>query len=405
MDTSILFTPDSLITPEVLADPYPAYRQLCPNSPLLYPYLPAGIAPHIDKPVMAWALMRHADVYQALRDHDTFCSGRHPLCELGLSPRLTLLFDDPPRHSRLRRLVNRAFTTRRIEALEPWITQIVAELLDEIGTGETEMMQNFAIPLPMMVIARLLGIPMSEYRTFRTWSEAFVSTIDMPYEERQKSIGDMSRYFGQMALERRTQGAEDLITALVEAKVEGEALEDAEILGFCIVLLIAGNETTVNLLGAMLHLLAKRPDLWQLLKADRTRVDDFIEETLRFESPIQRMPRRANRAVEISGITIAKDDIVILFYGAANRDPEAFPEPDEFRLDRNLKYHVAFGAGIHYCMGTPLALTEARIAINAFLGRYSALRLGNAPPVRQSSSGTVLGFQQLSIICIPKERE
>ena len=398
MDTGIRYTPDSLVTPEVLAEPYEAFRQLRPQSPLLYPYLPAGIAPHITKPVMAWAFLRHTDVYAALRDHDTFCSGRHPLCELGLSPRLTLLFDDPPRHSRLRRLVNHAFTTRRIEALETWMAQIVAELLDTVGTGETEIMQNFAIPFPMMVIARLLGIPASEYRTFRTWSEAFVSTFAMPHDQRMQSIRDMSAYFGRMALERRTQGADDLISALVEAQVEGESLEDAEILGFCIVLLVAGNETTVNLLGAMLHLLAQRPELWQTLKADRTLVDAFIEETLRFESSVQRLPRRANHDVEVSGVSIAKDDIVILFYGAANRDPEAFAEPEEFRLNRNLKHHVAFGAGIHYCMGAPLALTEARIALHAFLDRYSALTLGSGLPVRQSTTGSVLGFQRLPLL-------
>lgn len=397
METEIHFTPDSLVTPDVLADPYPAYDALRPRSPFRYPYLPAGIAPGMTEPVMAWALLRHEDVYHALRDHETFSSERSPLVERGLSPRLTLLFDDPPRHSRLRRLINHAFTTRRIEALEPWMNGIVEELLDDLGEGEVEIMQSFAIPLPMKVIARLLGIPQSEYRTFRTWSEAFVSTIAMPHEERRRKIGEMSTYFGKIALERRTQGAEDLITALVEAEVEGEALEDAEILGLCIVLLVAGNETTVNLIGAMLHVLAERPALWEQLQRDRGLIEAFIEETLRYESPVQRMPRRTTRPVEIGGVLIPEGDPVILFYGAANRDPAAFPDPDEFRLDRDLRNHTAFGAGIHYCMGAPLARTEARITLNAFLDRYSSLTPGTTPPMKQRASGTILGFQQLPL--------
>jgi cytochrome P450 len=167
MDAEIRFTPESLATPDVRVDPYPAYRHLRPQSPFLYPYLPAGMAPGLDEPVMAWALMRHADVDRAVRDHETFRSAQSPIVEKGLSPHLTLLFDDPPRHHRLRRLINYAFTARRVEALEPWIGQVAGELLDGLGPGEAEVMERFAVPLPMMVIARLLGIPRDEYRTFR----------------------------------------------------------------------------------------------------------------------------------------------------------------------------------------------------------------------------------------------
>src|SRR5262249_14177062 len=159
MEAAILFTPESLATPDVRADPYPAYRQLRPRTPFLYPYLPAGLAPGMDEPVMAWALMRHADVDRALRDQETFSSAHNPLVETALSPRLTLPFDAPPRHLRLRRLINDAFTARRVAALEPWFGQVAGELLDGLGSGEAEVMDRFAVPLPMMVIARLLGIP------------------------------------------------------------------------------------------------------------------------------------------------------------------------------------------------------------------------------------------------------
>jgi cytochrome P450 len=402
MQEQIRFTPESLVTPDVRADPYPAYRQLRPQSPFLYPYLPAGLAPGQDDPVMAWALLRHADVDRAARDHETFRSGRSPMVEQGLSPHLTLLFDDPPRHLRLRRLVNYAFTARRVEALEPWIARVAAELLDGLGPGEVEMMERFAVPLPMMVIARLLGVPEDEYRTFRTWSQVFLSTITIPHEERQQSIREMSAYFVDAVRSRRVRGTDDLLSALAEARVDGEVLDDAEILGLCIVLLIAGNETTVNLIGAMLHVLAERPDLWRRLREDRTLTAAFIEETLRYESPVQRMPRRTTRPVEIGGVSIAQGDPVVLFFGAANRDPAVFADPDDFRVDRDPREHVAFGAGIHYCLGATLARTEARIALGAILDRYSALEPGKTPPIRQIHSLHVFGFQVLPLILHPR---
>jgi len=247
------------------------------------------------------------------------------------------------------------------------------------------------------VIARLLGIPQSEYLTFRRWSEAVLSTVGMPHEQRQQNLREMMLYLGKMALARRAEGADDLITALVNAEVEGEALEEGEIMGFCIVLLVAGNNTTVNLIGNMLNALAERPALWEQLRADRELVERVIDETLRYESPVQRLPRTTTRDVELSGVTIPKGELVMVGYGAANRDPEAFPEPDTFRLDRDLRSHVAFGAGIHYCLGSPLARTEARIALNAFLARFPGLQPGDAPAVRQSGSITSFGFQKLPL--------
>jgi cytochrome P450 len=200
-----------------------------------------------------------------------------------------------------------------------------------------------------------------------------------------------------MAAARRAQGADDLISALVEADVEGEALQDWEILGFCILLLIAGNETTTNLLGNLLHALSARPELWRQLREDRSLVETVIEESLRYESPVQRLFRWTTRDVEISGVRMSRGDRVTIFYGAANRDPQAFANPDEFRLDRDLRNHVAFGAGIHYCLGAPLARVEARISLNAFLDRFSRLGQGTGPAMRQTESPVVLGFRQLRL--------
>ena len=394
METVI--TPDQLSTREVISDPYPAYRQLRDRSPFYYVELPAGSVPGIEEQ-SRWALMKYADVYGALRDHETFSSANNPLVGKAFPP-LVLILDDPPRHTRFRRLVNKAFTLKRIEALTPWITSVASELLDGAGPGELDIVQRYTIPLPVKVIARLLGIPGEDYETFKGWSDAFLSLVSMDNTARMRSIQEMVGYFGKIAAARRSKGAEDLITALVEAEVEGEKLEEWEMLGFCMLLLIAGNETTTNLIGNILNHLAARPTLWEQMRTDRALVETVIEETLRYESPVQRLSRMTTRDVEVSGVRIPKGDLVTVYFGAANRDPTEFPNPGEFRLDRDLRNHVAFGMGIHYCLGAPLARAETKATLNAFLDRFSAIKPGAAPAVRQTMTPVVFGFQQLPLV-------
>lgn len=408
MSTLPAFSPDDLASPAVIADPYPAYDALRDLSPVRYVRVPGGVFPGVDQPIRSWALLRHADVAAALRDHETFSS--KVTSAIRVLPRFTLLHDDPPRHSHLRRLVSKAFSPRRVADAEPWIKGIAGALLAAMGEGTVEVMQGYSGPLPMQVIASLLGMPREEYPTFRRWSDATIAYSGVSADERGKRMQEMIAYLRDAIAARRKKPTADLISALCEAEVDGVSLDDAEAVGFCVILLVAGNETTMNLLGNMLHILAERPALYQRAREDRSLIEPIIDETLRFECPVQRMARVATRNIEIAGVKIEKGDLIDIFYGAANRDPKVFPDPGAFRLDRSANKadkadrtdNLAFAQGIHYCLGAPLARLEARITLNAFLDRFEAIEPASEPPVRQKRALMPFGFESLKLALKPR---
>lgn len=372
-------------------DPYPLYAQLREQAPV-----------YLEPQFGTFVLTRFDDVYGALRDHATFSSaqGIAPGLSEGGAVMATMITSDPPRHTRLRALVNSAFTPRMIAHLEPWMRQVVDELLDGVS-GETDIVEALTYPLPVMVIARLLGIPEEDHPKFKAWSDAVVGVTDFGIADSARDeIREMFAYFSGVIAERAHEPRNDLISAVVHAEIDGEKLNERELLGFCLLLLVAGNETTTNLLGNFLAVLSADQNLQETLRADRSLLPAAVEEALRFDSPVQALWRRTTRDVELHGVTIPAGQQVLMGYAAANRDPRAFPDPDTYRVDRNPARHLAFGYGIHYCLGAPLARAEARIAVDALLDRYQRLEPGATPGSRVPSS-LLRGFGKLPMNCVP----
>ncbi len=376
----------SLFAPDVVADPYPTYRMLRQEAPV-YREPDAG----------SYVLTRFDDVYGALKDHETFSSGRGIAPGMQTSPIPMMVMTDPPRHTRLRALVNKAFTPRVLAQLEPWLRDVVKELLDGMATEDVDIVAALTVPLPVTAIARLLGIPESDRERFKRWSDAVVGVTDSGIrEDAQAQVFDMMQYFGAAIAERRETPLSDILTTIVHAEIDGERLNDMEMLGFCLLLLVAGNETTTNLLSNFLNLVTERPDIWERLREEPSLVPNAVEETLRFDSPVQGLWRTTTRPVQMRGIEIPEGAKVMVAYAAANRDPEEFADPDTFVVDRDLDMHVAFGYGIHYCLGAPLARLEAKVAIEGLLERFGSVSRG-ASGGRRLPTSILRGFKELHV--------
>ena len=377
---SLLYEPFS---PEVRADPYPIYARLREEAPIYR-------AEEVD----AWVLSRHEDVHFLLTQHESFSSDAMGAALAGVpanplptpdAPRIVILLD-PPRHGPMRSLLNRGFTPRRVSEIEARLREIVAETLAGLaGRRRLDIVSEIAVPVPTRVIAELLGIERERLDDFKRWSCAIIagSTGSMrPGGEQAEShplflqsIGELREYLAELSEARLRSPREDLLTQLVRAENGQVGLTPDEVVMFALVLLIAGNETTTCLIGNLIRMLLTHPEQLELLRRDPSRIPGAIEETLRYEAPIQFVFRRARSDVERHGVTIREGDTVIGVIGAANRDARRFPDPERFDICRDAAGHLSLGFGIHYCLGASLARLEARLTLEALLDELPQLRM------------------------------
>ncbi len=323
-----------------------------------------------------WIVSRFDDVRAVLLDHQHFSSS-------SMAVGMPLISDDPPRHTALRALVNKAFTPSRIAAMQPDIDQLAADLVAAMPEGECEVVEALTSPLPVTVIARMLGVPEADRARFRRWSDAIVGIQDDPMGgERMKTMMELRTYFLSVVAERRVRPAGDLISAVAAADASGVRLPDDQVVGFILLLLIAGNETTTNLLGNMLERLVAMPEQWRWLRAHPEGVDSAIEEALRIDSPAQFLIRVARSDTVVAGQSIRRGEYVLVYLAAANRDPGKWDEPAAFEIERERERHLAFGHGVHFCLGAQLARVEARAALQALLARFVSVKPGSSAGTR-----------------------
>jgi cytochrome P450 len=352
-------------------------------------------APLFRDPDGFWVASSFEDVRAILLDHARFSSSAMGGGQLGFP----LLSDDPPRHSVLRALLAKAFTPASIAAMRPDVEKLAHELVARIPQGdEVDAVDAIAAPLPVTVIARMLGIPETEQKNFRRWSDAIVGAQNEPMTgARLQTFVELRDYFARVSAERRATPGEDLISALTRVSETSETLSDAQVVGFAILLMLAGNETTTNLLGNLLDRLADDPEGWQALRSSPARIEAAIEESLRADSPAQFVMRRTREAVVLGSATIPAGELVFVYLAAANRDPSKWSDPANFELARERERHLAFGHGVHTCIGAPLARLEAKAAMDALVARFGSLARGQTPG-RRTGPGVLFGFRSLPLV-------
>ncbi len=387
-----------LFDPEFKANPYPAYAQLRSDAPVHRVALPNGQG--------MWLVTRYEDVSAVLRDERFVKDWRNamtpeqlaqmpPIPEVMRPLSKNMLDTDPPDHERLRALVSKAFTPRLIERMRPRVQAIADALLDAVwDKGEMDLIDDYAFPLPIIVIAELLGVPAEDRNEFREWSDAAVSG-DATQEYVEKILlphmQAFTGYLRAMFEEKRENPKDDLISALVRAEEAGVKLSEDELLAMVFLLLVAGHETTVNLIGNGVLALLRHPDQLQKLKDDPSLIKPAIEELLRYDGPVETSTERfAREDVRIGGTVISKGEMVTVVIASADHDPERFPDPDALDITRADNKHLAFGKGIHFCLGAPLARMEGQIAIGTLLRRMPELRLADPPGSLTWRPGLVL---------------
>ena len=395
--------PEELEGRESWLEPFEWYREMREDDPVRY-----------DPDRRSWDAFRYDDVKRILDDDETF----------SVNPRLasdfaepdnpgeglifdTMLFQDPPRHDELRGVVDEEFQPRALREREPHFRELAADLLDDVverGGDRLEVVDDLAYPLPVTIIAELLGVPAAERDRFKAWSDTLVEAAsdeegDEEYVQRQQQAQmEMAQYFMEMIADRREDPRDDLMSRIVTAELsDGSRLSEGEALGMCILLLIAGNITTTNLITNAVRCFADADaDLFERLRGDERGLTSALEEVVRYRSPVQAMTRVATEDVTMRGETVEEGDRVVVWLGSANRDERRFEDADAFRPDRSPNQHLGFGHGTHYCLGAPLARLEAKIGLMELLDRVEDVRL-DADELRPTRSSFVYGVESLPI--------
>ncbi|MEM7134187.1 MAG: cytochrome P450 [Chloroflexota bacterium] len=386
----------NIFGPEFKANPHPVYADMRAECPLYGRLLADGST-------TIWFVTRYADVEAILRDHQTFVKDlRSTMTEEELAsypeqpPQIRLLANhmvnmDPPNHTRLRSLVNKVFTSQRVEALRPRVQAIADELIDQVASrGRMDLIDEYALPLPIRVITQLLGIPTADSRRFHTWSHAFVTSAATTQRSQKKlaragrMIDDFTSYMSSLFALRRAEPQDDLISSLLQAEEAGDKLTEEELFSMVILLVVSGHETVANTIGNGMLALLQYPDQRTRLQADPTLIESAVEEMMRYDGSMERATLRfAAKDITMGNQTIQRGDAVSLVLGAANRDPEIYNNPDHFDITRyqaaHCKRHMGLGWGIHYCLGAQLGRMEVAIAVNTLLQRLPTIALDIEP--------------------------
>ncbi|KPV60836.1 hypothetical protein QJ48_03195 [Paenibacillus sp. A3] len=381
--------------PSSFLNPFPTLNRLRQTTPIRY-----------DETRQCWDIFGYQEIMQILKAPECFSSVIPGKFENSLSLPESILELDPPQHTKLRKIAGKAFAPTAISQLEAKIACIANELIDRVvQRGEMDFVADFANPLPVIVIAEMLGVEQNDRALFKHWSDTMVKSPadDTPdsferlYTEQLQARRELEAYFRQVIELRRSDPREDLISQIVHAEVDGEKLTFSQMVEFCILLLIAGNETTTNLLGNFVRLLTERSELQPAVCGNPERLKTMIEETLRFYSPVQALLRYAKQDIDLRGCHLKKDDVLVLWLASANRDPALFDRPDELDIDRSPNPHVAFGFGIHFCLGAMLSRMEAQIALDIVMRRLSNIRLAPGAALAPIPSTFFFGLQALPI--------
>jgi cytochrome P450 len=375
--------------PDVLADPYPALGRLRDEDPVHWSDILGG-----------WVLTRYADVRAALADPrlsadriTPFLARRTPTASEAVETLLRrvglwVVFTDPPIHTRLRGILGRVFTGRTIELRRARVAAIVDALLDRAAeAGEIDLIRDFAYPLPVTVIGDLLGVPAEDHERLKTWSDELATFVGSAlatsdrHERAARGVEEMHAYFERLVAGRRAAPADDLVTALVAAQARGEPLSRDELVASCVLLLFAGHETTTNLIGNGALALLRHPGAVRAWRDDLELTAPAVEELLRYDGPTAAMVRVAREDIHLDGHVVKGGDRLFLMINAADRDPRQFAAPDRLDFRRPDNRHIAFGHGIHFCLGAPLARLEGQVALRALVARFPKLAPGSAAPV------------------------